>query len=72
MLKELLNSVKSVVGEQIACSADKCITKHNKTTPDSTPSPLHGLFGTSVSIGFIEDSAKNILGNFLKLRVSLC
>jgi hypothetical protein len=66
MLEELLNSVKSEVGGQITASADKYITKHNSATPDNDPSPLHELFGTSGSIGFIEDAAKNILGKFLK------
>lgn len=42
------------------------VTKHNSTTPDNDPSPLHELFGTSGSLGFIEDAAKNILGKFLK------
>jgi uncharacterized protein YidB (DUF937 family) len=42
------------------------ITRHNSATPDNDPSPLHELFGTSGSVGFIEDAAKNILGKFLK------
>ena len=37
------------------------ITKHNNTTPDDDPSPLHDLFGSSGIAG----AAKDLLGKFL-------
>lgn len=41
------------------------VTKHNNTTPDNDPSPLHDIFGTGQSSG-IGGIAKNLLGKFLK------
>ena len=40
------------------------ITKHNNSTPDDDPSPLHELFGTAGS-GDILGTAKNLLGGLL-------
>jgi uncharacterized protein YidB (DUF937 family) len=37
------------------------ITKHNSTTPDDDPSPLHDLFGTAGGSGIL-GAAKNLLG----------
>ena len=41
------------------------VTRHNSSTPDNDPSPLHELFGTSGNLGAIENAAKSILGKFL-------
>jgi uncharacterized protein YidB (DUF937 family) len=40
------------------------ITKHNSTTPDDDPSPLHELFGTAGGGGIL-GAAKNLLGGLL-------
>jgi uncharacterized protein YidB (DUF937 family) len=40
------------------------ITKHNGTTPDDDPSPLHELFGSSGGSGVL-GTAKNLLGGLL-------
>src|ERR1035437_7446597 len=40
------------------------ITKHNNSTPDDDPSPLHELFGTPGNSGIL-GTAKNLLGGFL-------
>jgi uncharacterized protein YidB (DUF937 family) len=40
------------------------ITRHNNSTPEDDPSPLHELFGTAGNSGIL-GTAKNLLGGFL-------
>jgi uncharacterized protein YidB (DUF937 family) len=54
---ELAESVASVALPGLI----NMITKHNNSTPDDDPSPLHELFGTGSNSG-IAGAAKNLLG----------
>ena len=57
---ELSNNITSIALPALI----KAVTKHNSSTPDDDPSPLHELFGTAGNGGFL-GTAKNLLGGFL-------